>query len=315
MTTPGQSAPSGAFQLGSVDSAQGMTEPWIRNTLKAGAVGASGSYTNVQDAINTEIKVPHTNLVNTVELLASGAQLASFFSNGTWTKPLGATTVDFVAVAGGGAGGSGGGTLGLTGQGGGIGGVTRLTLMASEVPSSVSVTIGAGGSPVAHNSGSNGGDGGHVVFGSVFTAFGGRGGVSRVAMSTPVTTASPGGGTETYFASNVGGGMGGSGPGSGATHPNPISGSAGPFSQGGNAGTAGSRNGSPGSSPSPTSLLGAGSSGGGGYYINNGTAGTGGAGGFPGGAGGGGGCFQSSGASGAGGPGGGGALYVITHFS
>ena len=67
----------------------------------------------------------------------------------TWNKPPGAQTVYVIAVGGGGQGGSGAaGTPAAArtgGGGGGGGGVTAGWLVASHLPSSVTVTVGAGG--------------------------------------------------------------------------------------------------------------------------------------------------------------------------
>lgn len=78
MTTPGVgAAPDGSFVLGTVDGAQGMTESSIRNVLKARAVGASGSYTDVQNAVNSEIKAPLNEVVTDVSVAVSTAEAAA----------------------------------------------------------------------------------------------------------------------------------------------------------------------------------------------------------------------------------------------
>ncbi len=77
MTTPGASPPDGSFRFGTVADAQGMTESWIRNTLKAGAVGTSGSYTNVQNAVNSEIKSPLGQAVTDSSVAVSAAEAAA----------------------------------------------------------------------------------------------------------------------------------------------------------------------------------------------------------------------------------------------
>ena len=81
-----------------------------------------------------------------------------FFSSGTWTKKDGANFVYVEAVAGGGSGAQGNST------GGGSGGrCTRAMILASNLPSTVAVVVGAGG--VLNITGaSDGVDGGYSSF-------------------------------------------------------------------------------------------------------------------------------------------------------
>jgi hypothetical protein len=99
------------------------------------------------------------------------ATRTTFTSSGTWTKP-GSGTFARVLIWGGGGGGVGGG-------GGGGGGACVVGIFAlSSLPSTVSVTIGAGG---AGSGSSPGSPGGTSSFGSLLTAYGGSGGLFPAA--------------------------------------------------------------------------------------------------------------------------------------
>lgn len=93
-------------------------------------------------------------------------------SPATWTKPTG---LEFLKVEAWGAGGSGG-SRSTTGAGtGGGGGAYQVRFFtASELGTTETVTVGAGGASVTGNK--NGGAGGNTTFGSLLTALGGGGG-------------------------------------------------------------------------------------------------------------------------------------------
>jgi hypothetical protein len=105
----------------------------------------------------------------------------------TWTKPSG----DYVLVEIWGAGGSGG--KDTYAGGGGGGGYTSFIVPASILPSTVSVTVGAGGASVSSSGPGNAG--GSSSFGSFATATGGAAGLGNSA-SNPYPQAAGGtGGT------------------------------------------------------------------------------------------------------------------------
>jgi hypothetical protein len=118
------------------------------------------------------------NLTNLPASASSDVQ--TFTSSGTWTKPSGKKFVR-ISLWGAGSGGTGGGrsnfgtTVSLA-SGGKGGGFAELIVPVDSLPSTVSVTIGAGGTGGAgattNGAGANGTAGGNTSFGTVLTALG-----------------------------------------------------------------------------------------------------------------------------------------------
>lgn len=239
-----------------------------------------------------------TNGAGSITLAAAGNILnyQDFTTSGTWTAPSGLTGNEIVTgfIWGAGGGGGGGNTIC---SGGGGGGCFQFTFLASQVGSSQTITIGAGGA--GGFSGTPATAGGATSFGSLVSVGGGTAGAAT-------TNSGP----------NVNGGNGGSltnyaivpwlGVSGGTTTPSPAA-----YGGGGGAGTGLGSGGV--ASAGGNSVYGGGGGGGGNTsslsYGNGGTSLNGGAGGAaktatgtagtaPGGGGGGGGTTGGAGASG-----------------
>lgn len=99
---------------------------------------------------------------------------AVFTSSGTYTPLTGSTQAKAWVVAGGAAGGGAGGGTAYRGAGGGGGGGVEIGTVSTN--SSISVTVGAGGT--ATNSQVTGQQGGNSAFSNIYAAGGGGGGAA-----------------------------------------------------------------------------------------------------------------------------------------
>lgn len=145
------------------------------------------------------------------------ADFQEFTATGTWKKPNGVTFVLVETWGGGGGGGSGtNGTTSqyITGGAGGGGGAYNFGIFkASDLSSTVSVTIGSGGN--GNGSGLSGATGGTSSFGTLIKAYGGGGGSAGTLTSS----------TYTYGLGGTGGGIiGQTAPDASVGNTSPISG-------------------------------------------------------------------------------------------
>jgi len=275
---------------------------------------------------------------------ATFSDVQIFSTNGTWTKPAGAKSVNIQLFGAGGGGGGGrkdSGTL-VARSGGGAGGggsYLNITIPASALSASESVTIGAGGAGGAGatvtGNGTAGTKGGDSIF-NLFTCLGGglgAGGSSTGGSGGPGIMAANSGGNSSITAAagkgapnvstsvaDFGGAGGGAGGGLSITDA-PFAGGDGGRAQilnqaGGLGGAATGVAGAVGytNSLATTGIFIVGSGGGGGGASTTTSGGDGGAGGFPAGGGGGGGATISGTTSGAGAAGANGLAIITTYF-
>ena len=166
-------------------------------------------------------------LISTTSGLGKSTTTEIFSADGTWTKPTGAKIIRVICVgAGGGGGGGSSRSSGLQragGSGGGGGARTERVFDVSYLPTTVSVTVPAGGTGGGGDA--SGTSGGSASFGNYLIAYGGGAGVNNASTAA---TGGSGGGTagqgQTGSTSNISGGSpssaavsGVSGQGAGAT--------------------------------------------------------------------------------------------------
>jgi len=136
-------------------------------------IGNGTNFTRTTLTAGTGVTV--TNGAGSITLAAAGNILnyQDFTTSGTWTAPSGLTGNEIVTGFIWGAGGGGGGGNSQYGGGGG-GGCFQFTFLASQVGSSQTVTIGAGGTGGV--SGTPATAGGTTSFGSLVSVTGGTAG-------------------------------------------------------------------------------------------------------------------------------------------
>jgi len=146
------------------------------------ALGSSITLTNAgvtSIVAGTGISVSGATGAVTVTNTVSGGKAAdvqTFTSSGTWTKPSGFGADSRVQIEVWGAGGAGGTASSSTHKvgGGGGGGYIERWIALSSLGSTETVTIGAGGTATSQNNA--GGSGGDSSLGSIAIAYGGGGG-------------------------------------------------------------------------------------------------------------------------------------------
>jgi hypothetical protein len=168
---------SGSGATWTVDN-DAVTYAKIQNVSAASKLlgrGDSGSGDVQEITLGTGLTMTGTTLAASGGGSAPQVQVDTFTSSGTWTKPAWAKKVSIYCLSGGSGGGSGrrGATTNARGGGGGGAGNTYSVLFAqaSDLTSTVSVTVGAGGTGGASittdsTNGNSGGTSGASSFGS-----------------------------------------------------------------------------------------------------------------------------------------------------
>lgn len=279
---------SGALAL-----AQGTNTAAFNAWYGSGGTGGSANMSQVISSIKSSIDGWTVEVINT---------------SGTWTRPAAtANILEFWAICVGSGAGGDAGDYGLFGAVGGNGGVPgrwmAKQITPSDIGSTVTCTIGAGGAGRTSHLGSSPDNGNPSSFGSLCS-------------STEALTASIGSLVGFYAATDSRPGVGGKGGDEVGGGKAGSAGAATPTAAGGAGGAAGGASGAPGAAATLTGSNRAGGGGGGGGGGSNTPpyiGGNGGAGGRPGGGGGGGGGVQSAvaTASGAGGDGGHGNIILL----
>ncbi|MDR3450479.1 MAG: hypothetical protein P4M15_12180 [Alphaproteobacteria bacterium] len=139
--------------------------------LNAGNL-ASGTVPTARLGSGTANSTTYLRGDQTWAAVASGTNIQTFTSSGTWTKPGSGNLAYIECWGGGGSGGTGSGSGGGGGGGGGYG--FRLILL-SALGSTETVTVGTGGAAVSATN-TSGNSGGTSTFGTWAKAYGGGGG-------------------------------------------------------------------------------------------------------------------------------------------
>lgn len=307
MSYPIGDAPDGSWKIGNIGGAQDLNESGVKSIIRGQALPP---WVNAQNKRHEELASTAgmyrevTRLDNRIDEIVIGDELVRLYTystNAIWTPPIGLKKiiVDCISGSSGGGRSNDGGSGGAyrPGQGGYSGGWSKKTFLASELPSSVPITIGAGGAG-GNSDGETGDPGGNSSFGTLLSSNGATG--SAYGTGTQIFRVRGGTGGAIVSFNNVPATYGGDGS----------------FGMGGEPGKPdGSGNPGMNGRSLEAGQIGLGSGGGGGALKGGaGNGGRGGDGGWPAGPGGGGGGYESFGTAGNGGKGASGAVYITAYI-
>lgn len=164
---------SGTGTVTQVNTGNGLTGGPVTTTGTISVLANNGIIANSTGVFvnaNTGLVANSTGLHS-----VAVANIQTFNSSGTWTKPSSGTMAIIECIGGGGSGGAN------RGGGGGGGSYVLVIKPLSSLSSTETVTVGLGG--VASNTSNNGTSGGTTTFGSHVTAYGGCGGAGNTTVT------------------------------------------------------------------------------------------------------------------------------------
>ena len=201
-----------------VDGTGGLDVRQTAFSAVGGRLSTVGDMTLSSDAANGSITITPTGtgsitLNGPITANSLSADIQTFDSSGTWTKPTGAKVVEVICIGAGGGGGSGARNTSSAGGGGsgGAGGAIARGIFNAASISNTSVTVGAGGAGGAavsatSTAGNNGTAGGNTTFGNWLRAGGGGRGLGGTVAGTSVNSDAGGASNDaTYSLTSVSG--------------------------------------------------------------------------------------------------------------
>ncbi len=192
MTTPNQGSPDGAYRWARGSRyGSDQTESTARSVTRA---NVGNTYGGIQGSINNDIKAPIVGQAGSIEnhevrivSLEDGGTMTVYAGNNTWTNMGGRIGVGVINGGNAAQGGLGGSTNGVQRLGGNHGGYQYREFDAADLPGTVAITVGAGGTTQSQA-------GGNTSFGSFLVGVGGTSGAIQTARGAMLSASAPGAG-------------------------------------------------------------------------------------------------------------------------